>query len=97
LFDDDEELTVALVEEPGAKQATEADGSDDTGFLSSAPARKAPESALVRVVATAGIVGIATAIGAGLGAADVETWLVALVVALVSVVLAAILWRSRVL
>ena len=70
---------------------------DDEGFLSSRPARRRSESALVRVVATAGVVGIATALGAAMGAADVETWLIALVVALISVVLAAVLWRSRVL
>ncbi len=70
---------------------------DRGGFLSSEPARHAPESALVRLVATAGIVGIGTGVGATLAAADVDAWIGALVVALVSVVLAAILWRSRVL
>jgi hypothetical protein len=68
-----------------------------SGFLPAEPARHAPESLLVRLVATAGIVGIATGIGAILSAADVAGWVLALVVALVSVCLAAVLWRSRVL
>jgi len=67
------------------------------GFLSSQPERHAPESVLVRLVATAGILGIATGIGAAMAAAGVDAWIGALVVGLVSVVLAAILWRSRVL
>lgn len=67
------------------------------GFLSARPPRRRPESALVRVVATGGIVGIGTALGAILGAFDVDPWAIALVVSLISVVLAAVLWRSRVL
>ncbi len=81
-----------------AHSATEpGETSDVGGFLSATPERHAPESVLVRVVATAGIIGIGTGIGAALGAADVDAWIGALVVALVSVVLAAVLWRSRVL
>lgn len=67
------------------------------GFLSARPPRRAPESALVRAVATGGIVGVGTALGALLGAFDVDPWALALVVSFVSVVLAAVLWRSRVL
>jgi hypothetical protein len=67
------------------------------GFLPPEPERRAPESVLVRVIATAGIVGIGTALGAILVAADVAGWIVGLAVALVSVVLAALLWRSRTL
>src|SRR5262245_55203056 len=40
----------------------------EPGFLPSEPARRQSESALVRIVATAGIVGIGTALGAILGA-----------------------------
>lgn len=80
---------------PGA--ATDSDADPGAGFLSSRPPRRRPESALVRVVATGGIVGIGTALGAVLGAFDVDAWAIALVVSLVSVVLAAVLWRSRVL
>jgi hypothetical protein len=67
----------------------------DEGFLSASPERRGSESVLVRLVATAGIVGIGTAIGAGLAAADVDGWLTALVVSALSVLLAAVLWRSR--
>ncbi|MDX6644726.1 MAG: hypothetical protein QOK40_453 [Miltoncostaeaceae bacterium] len=69
----------------------------ETGFLSPRPVRRHAESVLVRVVATAGIVGISTAVAAVLGTQDVAYWLVGLVVSLLSVILAALLWRSRVL
>jgi hypothetical protein len=69
----------------------------ETGFLSPEPARRHLESVLVRLVATAGIVGIGTAVAAVMGTFDVAVWLIGLVVALLSVVLAALLWRSRVL
>jgi hypothetical protein len=48
------------------------------------------EAPLMRVVATAGIVGIAVVIAAIMGA-----WIVGLVASVVSLVLAAILWSSR--
>jgi hypothetical protein len=70
---------------------------ETAGFLSAEPGRRPSESLLVRVVATAGIVGIGTAIGAILGAADVAGWIIGFVVALVCVLLAAVLWRSRTL
>lgn len=70
---------------------------DEPGFLPSQPERRQSESLLVRVVATAGIVGIGTALGAILGASDVDAWIVGLVVAIISVLLAAVLWRSRTL
>jgi hypothetical protein len=53
------------------------------------------ESVFMRLVATAGVVGLGVLIGAILVSADVEGWIVGLVVALVSVVLAALLWSSR--
>ncbi len=58
------------------------------------PRRRTFESALARVVATTGIVGIGTALGAILIAADVAGWITGLVVSIVTVTLAAILWRS---
>jgi hypothetical protein len=67
------------------------------GFLPAEPDRRPSESVLVRVIATAGIVGIGTAIGAISGAADLAGWVIGLVVALVCVLLAAVLWRSRTL
>jgi hypothetical protein len=53
------------------------------------------ETAFMRVVATAGIVGIGVALGAILASSDVEGWTIGLVVSLESVVLAALLWSSR--
>jgi hypothetical protein len=51
--------------------------------------RSAPERLLVRLVATAGIVGMVSSNSQG--------WIVGMVVSLVSVVLAAVLWSSRIL
>ena len=65
------------------------------GFLPSKPARAGAESVLVRLVATAGVIGIGTAVGAVLSSQDVAGWITALVVSVLSVVLAAVLWRSR--
>jgi hypothetical protein len=67
------------------------------GFLPQAPDRRMFESVFARIVATAGVVGIGTALAAILGAVDAASWVIGLVVSLVSVVLAAILWRSRTL
>lgn len=53
------------------------------------------ETALMRLVATAGIIGIGVAISAIMTSQHSEGWLIGLVVAAVSVVLAAMLWSSR--
>jgi hypothetical protein len=53
------------------------------------------ERGSMRVIATAGIVGIATAVGAIVDSRDVAGWITALVVSLISVLLAAVLWSSR--
>ncbi|MBV9193020.1 MAG: hypothetical protein JO168_02665 [Solirubrobacterales bacterium] len=53
------------------------------------------ERLLVRLVATAGIVGIGVALGAILVSSTVQGWIIGLVVAGVSVILSAILWSSR--
>lgn len=53
------------------------------------------ERLLMRLIATAGIIGIAVAISAILAANDVQGWIIGLVVAGVSVVLSALLWSSR--
>jgi hypothetical protein len=53
------------------------------------------ERVSMRLLATGGIVGLATAMGAILVAKDVAGWIVGLAVGLVSVILAAILWSSR--
>ena len=49
----------------------------------------------MRLIATGGIVGIGTAVGAILGSQDVAHWITALAVSVLSVLLAAILWSSR--
>ena len=57
--------------------------------------RSKVEQALMRVVATGGIIGIAVALGAILVGQDVAGWIVGLVIGLTSVILAAVLWSSR--
>jgi hypothetical protein len=57
--------------------------------------RSVVERGFVRIVATGGIVGIATIIGAVLVSQDVAGWIVGLAVGLTSVILAALLWSSR--
>jgi hypothetical protein len=71
------------------------DTSATEGSLPEHPKRRAFQSVLRRVVATAGVVGIGTALGAILIAADVAGWITGLVVSIVTVTLAAILWQSR--
>jgi hypothetical protein len=53
------------------------------------------ERGAMRLIATGGIIGIATALGAILVGQDVAGWIVGLVVGLTSVILAALLWSSR--
>ncbi len=57
--------------------------------------RFAVETVFMRVVATAGIVGIGVALAAILVSSNVQGWIVGLAVSLVSVFLAATLWSSR--
>jgi membrane protein implicated in regulation of membrane protease activity len=67
----------------------------DQPFLPTRPKRFGLESIMVRVVATAGVIGIATAVAAIMGASDSSYWLTGLIVSTLSVILAAVLWRSR--
>ncbi len=53
------------------------------------------ETPLMRLVATAGIVGIAVVIAAIMGSQDSASWLIGLVSSIVSLLLAAVLWSSR--
>jgi hypothetical protein len=53
------------------------------------------EAPLMRVVATAGIVGIGVVIAAIMTSQDSKGWLIGFVVSIVSVALAAVLWSSR--
>ena len=52
-------------------------------------------SALNRLVATGGIIGIGTGAAAIMGSQDVDAWIVGIVVSGLSVLLAAIVWSSR--
>jgi hypothetical protein len=53
------------------------------------------ERGAMRLIATGGILGIATVLGAVLVGQDVAGWIVGLAVGLISVALAALLWSSR--
>ena len=59
--------------------------------------RSLPERLLVRLIATCGIVGIGVVIAAIMVSSNDQGWIVGLVTSIVSVVLAAVLWSSRVL
>ena len=55
------------------------------------------EHAFSKTVMTLGIVGVGTAVAAILGSQDVQSWIIGLVISLLSVLLAALLWsRQRV-
>jgi hypothetical protein len=53
------------------------------------------EAPLMRLIATAGIVGIAVVIAAIMSSQDSQGWLIGLVASVVSLILAAGLWSSR--
>ena len=53
------------------------------------------ERVLVRLIATGGVIAIGVALGAILASSDVQGWIIGLVVAGISVILAALLWSSR--
>jgi|SRR3982751_183882 hypothetical protein len=57
--------------------------------------RSVVERGFVRIVATGGIVGVTTILGAVLVSQDVAGWIVGLAVGLTAVILAALLWSSR--
>jgi hypothetical protein len=53
------------------------------------------QSFFSRLVATGGIIGIGTGVAAIMGTQDVDTWIIGIVTAGVSVLLAAVVWSSR--
>jgi hypothetical protein len=53
------------------------------------------ERGSMRIVATVGVIAIATVIGAVMASQDVTGWITALVVSVVTALLAALLWSSR--
>jgi hypothetical protein len=86
--------------EPAASSETpppERQHDEGSSFLPNRAARLRVESLAMRIVATAGIVGIGVAVAAILGTQDVKAWIIGLVVSLLSVLLAAVLWSSRTL
>jgi hypothetical protein len=85
----------ALASAPADEIGFDAPAETASGFLPAEPRRLASESVLVRVIATLGVIGIGTAVGAILVANTVAGWITGLVVSALSVVLAAVLWRSR--
>jgi hypothetical protein len=78
-----------------AVPAAASTGRSSRGFLSASPDRNLFESVFVRVVATLGIVAVGTALGAVLVTNEVAGWIVGLSTSAVSVLCAAVLWRSR--
>jgi hypothetical protein len=89
--------------EPSAAASRSASRAESRGRRASPnmlPARRGRgilERTFVRVIATGGIVGIGVAIAAIMASSNSHGWVIGLVVSLVSVVLAAVLWSSRVL
>jgi hypothetical protein len=90
--------------EPEASRETRsADDTKGAGTVGEPPSVMIParhtrpplEAALMRVVATCGIIGIGVAIAAIMTSQHSKGWLIGLVVSIVSVVLAAVLWSSR--
>lgn len=87
-------------DEPGHPAPTSS-GLDDpapgrtSSMLPKRRERSPIESVFVRLVATAGVVGIGVALGAILTSQNVAGWIIGLVVALVSVIVSAVLWSSR--
>jgi hypothetical protein len=53
------------------------------------------QTSFSRLVATGGIIGIGTGIAAIMGSQNVDAWIMGIVVAGVSVLLAAVVWSSR--
>jgi hypothetical protein len=72
-------------------------GPSSPNMLPARHTRGVLERTFVRVIATGGIVGICVAIAAIMASSNSAGWIIGLVVSLVSVVLAAVLWSSRVL
>jgi hypothetical protein len=86
---------VALLRRRG--DAESGNGGEGSSFVPARAHRRGFESFVMRIIATGGIVGIGTALAAILGSQDVDAWIIGLVVAAVTVLLAAILWSSRTL
>jgi hypothetical protein len=84
-------------ETPPARSRSAARSARGETMIPARASRPALESVFMRVVATAGIVGICVALAAILASQDVQGWIIGAVVSTISVVLAAILWSARAL
>jgi hypothetical protein len=79
---------------PGAPESVPHEGPQ--GMLPARERRRSVvERGFVRIIATGGIIGVATVLGAVLVSQDVAGWIVGLAIGLTSVTLAALLWSSR--
>jgi hypothetical protein len=89
------------VESSNDVEATNSDveNSDALGTQGMIPGRRRRRTSFerisMRVLATGGIIGLDVALGAILGANNVQGWISGLAIGIVSVLLAAILWSSR--
>lgn len=82
--------------EPAGDDAAPTSGDRVQGMIPGRSRRRTKlERASMRTLATGGIIGIATALGAVLVNNDIAGWIVGLAVGLTSVILAAVLWSSR--
>jgi hypothetical protein len=68
---------------------------ESPNMLPARGARRSVERLLVRVIATAGVVGIGVVIAAIMASNKTQGWIIGLAVSIVSVVLSAVLWSSR--
>jgi tetrahydromethanopterin S-methyltransferase subunit F len=85
--------------EPAAPQAADDRGAEEPRrrgvMIPERAGRSRIETFVMRLVATAGIIGIGVAIAAVMHSQKSQGWLIGLVVSIVSVLLAAFLWSSR--
>ncbi len=95
----DERLPAESEPETTARAARERDAGRDEAPQGMVPGRERRrtkvERGAMRLIATGGIIGIATILGTVLVGQDVAGWIVGLAVGLTSVILAALLWSSR--
>jgi hypothetical protein len=95
-----EQREAQLEAEPEARRAERSAqrevAAEQPGVMIPARRKRLPlETTLMRLVSTAGIIGIGVAIAAIMASQHSKGWVIGLVVSIVSVVLAAVLWSSR--
>jgi hypothetical protein len=99
----DQHLGAAALSAPGDERRARRVARDENrvaheeiveGMIPGRAQRLSFEGPIMRVVATAGIVGIAVVTAAIMGSQDSAGWLIGLTASLVSIVLAAVMWSS---